>query len=154
MRSTMSQSQFRQPSPDDPHHVFWAHLKAGGCVWRNDPLNNIGEWLDLAKLEGDPNKIVTYGYTNLSLQGPPIDVTLPLYDSDGYLHIFVDSTSTQIATKQYGLFAIWDATTGKLLSPTIDHLYLSNSPLSEQALAQRKEQGAQLLDELRAQINP
>lgn len=149
----MSQSPFRAPSPADPHHVFWGHLKAGGRVWRNDRLANIAEWLDLAKLGGDPNKIVTYGYKDLSLQGPPIDTTLPLYDSDGYLHTFVDRTSTQIATKQYGNFAIWDAATGKLVSPSIDNLYLSNIPLSAQELAQRKAQGAQLLADLRAQVD-
>ena len=48
----MSQSQFLPPSPADPHHLFWAHLRNGGRVWRNDPLNNIAEWIDLATLQG------------------------------------------------------------------------------------------------------
>ena len=149
----MSQSHFRAPSPQAPHYVFWQHLKAGGRVWRNDPLNNVAEWIDLAKLEGDPNKTVIYGYKNLSLQGPTIDTTRPLYDSDGYLHTFVARSHTQIVTKLYGLFAIWNAATGKLLWPHEDDFYLSNIPLSKQALAQRKEQGARVLSELRNQVD-
>jgi hypothetical protein len=147
----MTQAKFRAPSPADPHYVFWCHLKSGGRVWRNDPTNNSAQWLDLNELGGDPNKIVTYGYRNLSLEGPPIDTSRPLYDSDGYLHTFVDRSAVQIVTRQYGQFAIWEAQTGKLLAPdTAGPLYLSNIPLSEEQITQRKEQGAKVLESLKA----
>ena len=60
---------FRPPEPNAPHHAFYQHIAAGGRVWRDDPKNQVREWLDLAKHDGDPSKILLYGYKDLSL--PP-----------------------------------------------------------------------------------
>lgn len=60
---------FCEPSKDSPHRQFWEHIKGGGRVWRDDPLNNVQEWLDLERLGGDANEIQRYGYKNLSIPG-------------------------------------------------------------------------------------
>lgn len=58
---------FREPSNESPHRKFWEHIKAGGRVWRDDPLNKVQEWLDLERLGGDANEVQRYGYNNLSI---------------------------------------------------------------------------------------
>lgn len=63
-------SKWREPSKESEHRKFWEHIKAGGRVWRDDPLNNVQEWLDLQSLDGDVNAIVKYGYKNLSIPNP------------------------------------------------------------------------------------
>lgn len=62
---------FREPSKESVHRKFWEHIKAGGRVWRDDPLNNVQEWLDLERLGGDANEIQRYGYNNLTIQMEP-----------------------------------------------------------------------------------
>lgn len=61
-----------RPKPSDPHRPFFDAICAGGRVWRDDPQNNVQEWLDLEKLGGDPSEIRLYGFKNLSLTGPQI----------------------------------------------------------------------------------
>lgn len=58
---------FREPNAGSAHRKFWEHIKAGGRVWRNDPQNQIQEWIDLERLGGDPNEIQRFGYNNLSI---------------------------------------------------------------------------------------
>lgn len=41
-------------------------------MWRCDTLNNVSEWLDLSKLDGDPYNIVKYGYNDLSIRVPKL----------------------------------------------------------------------------------
>jgi hypothetical protein len=49
------------------HQQFYNHLKNGGKVWRNDPLNDIQEVIaaDSPTLKGDLSEITRFGYTNL-----------------------------------------------------------------------------------------
>ena len=144
------ESRFRVPSIDSPHRKFWEHLKAGGRVWRDDRINGVKEWLDLERLGGDANEINRYGHKDLSLTGPEIDVTLPLYDSDGYEHHFVTRSTREIVTKRSGLFCVWDARTGSCLRSGAEGYYLGNTPLSDEEMERRKQEGARILTEIRA----
>lgn len=68
-------------SPKDSHYPFYCALKAGEKVWRNDPLNNIREWLTLdhPSIQGDPANITNFGYNDLSLEHDPLmDAALQL----------------------------------------------------------------------------
>ena len=58
---------FREPGKESPHRKFWEEIKAGGRVWRDDPVNKAQEWLDIERLGGDANEIQRYGYANLSI---------------------------------------------------------------------------------------
>ena len=51
---------------NEPHYSFVQHIKAGGRVFRNDPQNNVQEYLDLERLDGDANNVRMYGYSNLT----------------------------------------------------------------------------------------
>lgn len=62
-------TRFREPGAENPHRKFWEHIKAGGRIWRNDPLNNVQEWLDLKQLVGDANEIQRYGFVTLHIPG-------------------------------------------------------------------------------------
>lgn len=61
-------TKFGEPGANSSHRKFWEHIKAGGRVWRDDPLNKVQEWLDLDRLGGDPDEIQRYGYTNLHIR--------------------------------------------------------------------------------------
>lgn len=58
---------YGEPSKGNPHRKFWEHIRQGGRVWRDDPLNGVQEWIDLESLGGNANAIQQYGYTNLSI---------------------------------------------------------------------------------------
>lgn len=79
-----------------------------------------------------------------------INVALPLYDSDGYEHHFVARSGREIVTKRSGIFCIWDARTGDCLRSGVEECRLTNTPLSAEELARRKEEGARILAELHA----
>ena len=64
----------RLAEPEHTHRVFWEHLRAGGVVWRNDPLNGVQELLTKEKVieeKGCVCKIGHYGYNDLSCIGKP-----------------------------------------------------------------------------------
>lgn len=65
---------FREPASDGigrEHRKFWECIKAGGKVWRDDRLNGVQEWLDLARLGGDANEVQRYGFNDLHLIAAP-----------------------------------------------------------------------------------
>lgn len=80
-----------------------------------------------------------------------VDVAKPLYDSEGYEHHFVTRSSLEIVTKRTGIFCIWDARTGACLREGVENCFLTNTPLSADELARRKEEGRRILEELHAQ---
>lgn len=80
-----------------------------------------------------------------------IDVTKPLYDSDGYEHSFVVKSALEIVTRYNGVFCIWDARTGCCLRSGVEECRLTNTPLSKKELAQRKADGLRMLIELQDQ---
>lgn len=51
------------------HKPFYGHIKNGGKVWRNDPLNDIKEVFskDHPALKEDLTEICRFGYTNLHI---------------------------------------------------------------------------------------
>lgn len=56
-----------KPTSESAHYPFWIHIKNGGRVWRDDKLNHVREWLDLQKLDNDPDKITLYGSNDLCI---------------------------------------------------------------------------------------
>lgn len=80
-----------------------------------------------------------------------IDVEKPLYDSDGYEHHFVTKSSREIVTVRTGIFCIWDVRTGACLRSGVEECRLTNTPLSEEELAQRREEGRRMLADLHEQ---
>lgn len=62
--------RFSPPRPSSEHFPFYEAVRRGDRVWRDDPLNNVQEWLDLERLRGDATEICRYGCKDLSLQGP------------------------------------------------------------------------------------
>lgn len=51
------------------HKPFYEHLKIGGKVWRNDPLNKVKEVLHLKspELKDDLGEIYRFGYEDLTI---------------------------------------------------------------------------------------
>lgn len=50
----------------DTHYAFWKHLKEGGKLWRDDPLNGVKEVIRPSMFK-NCIEITRYGYLNLTI---------------------------------------------------------------------------------------
>lgn len=80
-----------------------------------------------------------------------LDLSKPLYDSDGYEHAFITGNANQVVTKLKGSYGLWDVKTGACLVEGSSGLSLSNIPPDPAILAERREVAANMLAELHAQ---
>lgn len=66
-----------------------------------------------------------------------IDLSKPLFDSDGNLHTLVASNGIEIVTKISFVYVIWNAKTGAAMKDGAEGIYLGNEPMSVEELARR-----------------
>lgn len=97
------------------HQKFIDHIISGGKVYRNDPLNDVKEWLDLSKLDNDANNITQFGYMDLTrdIDSIPDEVKVLLDKLDSSLsntHIHTDTSINII--KNY--LSKWDKEISKI----------------------------------------
>lgn len=80
----------------------------------------------------------------------PLDVARPLYDEAGRVHDIVTSTASQVVTRSYGVFGVWDRKTGECLIAENEGLRLSNEQPSVEWLARRRNAAVDVMSAMHA----
>jgi hypothetical protein len=80
-----------------------------------------------------------------------IDLTRPLYDSDGYQHTLIFANTGYLVTRFAGHIGLWQRKTGRCLVANCEEVTLSNEPLDPAELAARRNAAATLFADLHAQ---
>ncbi|ARL04392.1 hypothetical protein BOC44_21760 (plasmid) [Burkholderia pseudomallei] len=80
----------------------------------------------------------------------PLDVTRPLYDEAGRVHDLVTSSASQVVTRSYGVFGVWDRKTGECLIAENEGLRLSNEQPSVEWLARRRNAAVDVMSAMHA----
>lgn len=134
---------------NSPYRQFIDHLKTGGRVWYNDPDNrDHSEWLNLTRLDGHLKNIEQFAIGNLSLKGPELVLEDRFYDDDGFEHILVSHTNTEIVTRRSGQFCIWDRKSGDCLKVGLEGTYLSNYAPTAREVARSQAAGLAAIREM------
>lgn len=67
------------PVAGSTHQAFFKHLQSGGSLWRDDPVNNVREWIDMARLGGDAGRIQLYDFKTLSYTVSPAEAAMRMH---------------------------------------------------------------------------
>lgn len=72
----------------------------------------------------------------------------PLYDSEGYEHCLAHLGAVEVVTKHSFTYSVWDRKTGVCRRDGCTDLTISNTPMSQQERASRREEGERLYNEM------